>query len=363
MSNLPVFEKLDGTHISYVFEITNSEFKQYLYNMERANDKLIQKREKDMTKELRRIFERTLKRIETNIDGYYKRYADREGISIAEARKRASEFDVRKYEARAKKAVKERDFSDETNEWLRLYNLKMRASREEVMLAQLRLDLLEMYDDIEIVGKRFLTNEALREVERQSGILNGQPIAKEQVIELVNSEAPHGNFSKNVWAVGGHYDVLQKELTNILADLRVDMDGYRKKWKELAKRMNVAESNAKRLVINEERRILHQTDLRMYEENGFDSYVFVSETDSKTCPHCAELNGLTFKQEDASAGVNFPLVHVNCRCSTFGYAIMKRFNLDTGQWEVVGADMGLGLTDALNDPIKRARTGRYAKMA
>lgn len=67
--------------------------------------------------------------------------------------------------------LKERDFSDETNEWLAMYNLKMKTSRLEVLKAEVNLELLKMYDEEHKLVERELCDEYLREIERQKQII------------------------------------------------------------------------------------------------------------------------------------------------------------------------------------------------
>lgn len=49
---------------------------------------------------------------------------------------------------------------------------------------------------------------------------------------------------------------------------------------------------------------------------GFERYEYVCNLDEKTCPVCGRLDGKTFLLKDKQAGVNFPPMHRNCRCTT-----------------------------------------------
>lgn len=327
----PKVVNINGSIVSYVDEITDRQFKQYMYNLERRNDAAIAKRDLTREKLIRDAFDRSTQTLQSNLNGYYMRYANQEGISIAEAKKRADAFDIRAYEEKARIAVMTRDFSDETNEWLRLYNLKMRASREEVMLAEANLEMIKLYDDIEKLGFKGMTEEGIREAKRQAGILNGQPIVKEQVEKIANATFYGNNFSQKIWGYGEHFDSLRKEIFDILTDLNVNFDGYRRSYQTLADRMGVAESHAERLIKTEERRVISRTAVETYKKNGFDAYVYIAEAGS--CDVCSELGGKVFRVKDAQEGVNLSVMHPNCRCSSHGYHIMERFNVETGEWE------------------------------
>ncbi|RAN62233.1 hypothetical protein B8A44_08150 [Dolosigranulum pigrum] len=309
-----------------VDEISDKKLKQKLYNLERKHDNELAKRHINREQLIREYFQRSTNLMRENLERYYMRYASAEGITVAEAKKRASEFDVRKYEKRAAQAVRERDFTPDTNAWLKLYNLKMRASREEVMLAQANLTMIELYDDVEKLGLSAMTEEGMREAQRQAGILGGQPITAEEVQKLVNADFYGNNFSEKIWGRHGHFHKLQRELRNAMTDMHVNMDGYRKNWQYLARRMQVAESHAERLIKTEERRIISDTQKAMYKKHDFEHYIYVAEADA--CEECAPLDGLIFKTEDADQGINFPVMHPNCRCSTYGKHLMEEIEID-----------------------------------
>lgn len=331
---MPTIRTKEGTYVSYVEKITNKQFKQYMYNLERKNNAAIERRGIDKQKKLKEIFEKSTERLENNINRYYANYASKEGISIIEAKKRASEFDIRRWERAAARAVKYKDFTPQTNTWLRLYNLKMRASREEVMLAEAHMDMITMFGEVEELGYRAMTEEALRETQRQAGILSGQPVVKDEVIRLVDSDFYSTNgFSTRIWGGTGHMSKLSRELTEVMTNMHVNQDGYRDNWKALSKRMNVAESNAKRLIITEERRMIAEAQKETYLKNDFEYYVYVAEDGA--CDICAELADLVFEVSEAVSGINYQVMHPFCRCSSYGYKPMERLNATTGQWEAV----------------------------
>ena len=49
--------------------------------------------------------------IQKEIDAFYGRYAGKEGITIAEAKKHVSKLDIEAYSRKAEKYVREKDFS------------------------------------------------------------------------------------------------------------------------------------------------------------------------------------------------------------------------------------------------------------
>lgn len=63
----------------------------------------------------------------------------------------------------------------------------------------------------------------------------------------------------------------------------------------------------------------NKTDMLDYRGSGNDQYEFMATLDDETCPICGALDGKHFKIKDAKIGVNFPPMHLGCRCTTVSY--------------------------------------------
>ncbi len=141
------------------------------YNAERKAQAELIKRDLDRDKVLARIYQESFDRMQREIDGFYMRYAGRNGLTKQEAIKKASEMDVTKFADKAAKAVKEKDFSHATNEWLKVYNLKMKVSRLELLKAELTLEIQNLTAEVNEVFDKARIDEYLNEYKRQAGIL------------------------------------------------------------------------------------------------------------------------------------------------------------------------------------------------
>ena len=75
--------------------------------------------------------------IQQGIDSFYAKYAEKEGITLAQAKQRVSRLDIEEYQRKAAKYVKDRDFSDQANAEMRLYNLTMKINRLEMLKANI----------------------------------------------------------------------------------------------------------------------------------------------------------------------------------------------------------------------------------
>ena len=63
--------------------------------------------EQEYNKRIDQIYEDMLDGVQKEINGFYVRYADKEGITLAEAKKRVSQLDIAAYEKKAKRYVED----------------------------------------------------------------------------------------------------------------------------------------------------------------------------------------------------------------------------------------------------------------
>ena len=176
--------------------------------------KSYQKDEEAYYEEIQEIYADMMERIQKEIDSFYIKYAIKEDISMAEAKKRVSQLDIKAYARKAKKYVRNRDFSDKANEEMRLYNATMKINRLEMLKANIGLELVSGYDELQKYFEQTLTDRTLDEFKRQAGIL-GETITDnaEMVHSIVNASFHNATFSDRIWM---HQDVLKNQLSSLL---------------------------------------------------------------------------------------------------------------------------------------------------
>ena len=305
------------------------------YNAEREAMDAWAKRDLNIEKLTEQVYQSAMQHITDEVDAFYLRYANRNGVSTKEARKRADNMDVTDYFQKAYEAVRDKDFSDEAEEWLRVYNLKMSTSRLELEKAKINLELLKMYSEIENITNEQLEQARLAEIarqtdliakyEEQAGILGnsvGNPA--DRLKGVVNADFYGANFSERIWSRTGHYASLRKELFKSLNNLSVDMMGYRKERNRLMKIFNTSKYESMRLIKTEHQRVNIQTQHNMAMQNDFTHYTYTSEMGA--CSICKALSGKTFKMEDYEMGVTAPLLHPMCKCSVYYHIEMTYSN-------------------------------------
>ena len=277
--------------------------------------KSYQKDEEAYYEEIQEIYADMMERIQKEIDSFYIKYAVKEDISMAEAKKRVSQLDIKAYARKAKKYVRNRDFSDEANEEMRLYNATMKINRLEMLKANIGLELVSGYDELQKYFEQTLTDRTLDEFKRQAGIL-GETITDnaEMAHSIVNASFHNATFSDRIWM---HQDVLKNQLSSLLQTGLIQGRNPRQLAVELRKYFNVGIGNSERLMRTELARVQTAAQKRSFEKNGFEEYEFIAN--GTACEKCAGLDGQHFKIAKMMPGTNAPPMHPNCRCSTAAY--------------------------------------------
>lgn len=290
--------------------------KEYWRDREEKNRKKVIKNEKEYVKQIKEIYQNMLDEIEKEINGFYARYARKEGISMSDARKRVSKTDIEKYERLAKKYVKEKNFSKRANEQMRLYNLTIKVNRLELLKAQISLYMVSGFDDIDKYFNEFLTDEAINEIRRAAGVM-GQSVTEdiaERAKNIVDASFKNATFSERIWM---YQDMLRDELNSLLQSAIIQGQNPNKLAKHLSRRFDVSMSNAQTLMITEVARVQTDVNASCMNESGFEEYEFIAEPTA--CPICRAIDGKHYKVSKMVVASNAPPMHPNCRCAIAPY--------------------------------------------
>ncbi|MFD1670943.1 minor capsid protein [Agrilactobacillus yilanensis] len=79
---------------------------------------------------------------------------------------------------------------------------------------------------------------------------------------------------------------------------------------------DVQRNQIHRLVSTEMAHISEEATARSYEESDIEQYEYMATLESHTCTVCAHLDGEIFKMSEKKEGINYPLIHPHCRCTT-----------------------------------------------
>ena len=311
----------------------------YWLKREQENLKIYITEEAAYQRELQRIYKEMLDACQKDIESFYAKYATAEGISLAEAKKRVANHDVKAFERTAARYVKEKNFSKRANEELRLYNATMKINRLEMLKANIGLETIAGHDKLEKFMAGILKGRTEAELKRQAGIL-GKTIRDnaKTADAIVNGSfrvakvGSRSTFSDRIWQ---YQDLMRQDLGKLLQQGLIQGKNARALTKDLRKYLvgdkegKGATYNVERLMRTELARVQTEAQKQSFERNGFDMYQFicnVNPTKHGTCPVCRRLanedNGLgkgVYLVKNMMPGTNAPPMHPHCRCSTAAY--------------------------------------------
>lgn len=298
----------------------------WLKRMEQLNESLLNKGipyNKAMQKEYRKA----QISLQTDINNFYQRFADNNGIVSLSAAKQVlkagelKEFKwtVEEYIARGKEnAIDQRWMKELENA-----SIRVRLTRLESIQLQLKqhveeLSAKRLAGTTELLGSVYKDGYYRNIFELQKGIGIGASFAKidKRQLEAILSApwAPDGsNFSSRIWTDRVR---LNGELRNIFTQALVRGDTSKQMVQQLQDRLGVSQRNAERLILTESAYFAGQASLAGFKELGVEQYRYTATLDKRTSPTCRDLDGKVFEVADAQPGVNFPPMHVYCRSTT-----------------------------------------------
>lgn len=279
--------------------------------------------------EIERQYKEAQKQIEGQIARWYQRFADNNGITLAQARQYLKGAALKEFQWDVQDYIKYGQDNALMGGWMKeLENAsaKYHISKLEALKIQTQQSLEVMFSKqmgtvTGAMGDIFESGYYHTTYELQKGFNIGWDIAglDQSQIEKVLSKpwAVDGkNFSERIWTNKGKLiSELHGELTqNIMlgADPQKAIDS-------LAKKMNTSKQNAGRLIMTEEAYFSSAAQRDCFNELDVEQYEIVATLDSHTSDICRSLDGKHFPMKDFQAGVTAPPFHVYCRSTTVPY--------------------------------------------
>ena len=277
------------------------------------------KDDRKMKRELAKIYNSSLDDIQRHIDADIQRFAYKEGVSMAEAKKIISKTDVEAFQSTAKRYVKEKNFTPQANKQLRRYNVTMRTSRLELLQARINLDTIVLALEEERLTGEYIKAEAIAEYERQAGILAMSAPAQAQLNTLatavVLSDVSGATFSDRIWA---NQVELRNEVNQAIERALIRGEHPRKSAANIKRLIRdeygKKQRAAERILITETARAQTIAGVEAFKKAEVDKMMWIAEPSA--CPTCSEMDGKVF--DINTTGLTIP-AHPFCRCSYAGY--------------------------------------------
>ncbi len=295
--------------------------------------------------EMEKQYKAAQNELEAQIARWYQRFADSNGISLAQAKQWLKGQDLAEFKWDVKEYIKYGKENAINGAWMQeLENAssKFHISRLEALQIQTQNSLETMFAQQMGTMKKALSDVYASGYYHtayavQQGFGLGWDIAEldQAQIEKVLSKpwAVDGyNFSTRIWnsktkLIGEVHNELSKNLLTG-ADPQKAIDS-------LAKKMGTSKSNAGRLVMTEQAYFSSAAQKDCFNDLDVEEYEIVATLDSHTSDICRSLDGKVFKMSDYKPGVTAPPFHVYCRSTT---APHFKDNFDVGERAARGAD-------------------------
>ncbi|MTD42472.1 phage head morphogenesis protein [Erwinia sp. CPCC 100877] len=293
------------------------------------------KNDKQRMAEIKKRLQDAQDEIQKEIDAQWDNFSNGQKISRSEAMKRAFKMDVEAFARKAKKYVQEKNFSQEANRQLKLYNLTMRVNRLELLKASIGLEIIATFNDLDKYFSGELTAAGLEELKRQAGILGTSVSEKEYsklVEQVINSSfrtSDFPTFSDTLWQ---YQSELKADLDKMLVRGVTQGKNPKQLASELAKYLTKegvenTKYNTQRLMVTETTRVQGGIQKQSYLDAGIEEYGWVIEPNAcKLCKSIAKAGPYLVKEMEI--GKNMIPVHPWDRCSTYPIVDRDKFEQD-----------------------------------
>lgn len=279
--------------------------------------------------EIERQYKEAQKQIEGQISRWYQRFADNNGISLAEARQYLKGAALKEFKWDVQDYIKYGQDNALMGGWMKeLENAsaKYHISKLEALKIQTQQSLEVMFSKqlgtvTGAMGDLFESGYYHTAYELQKGFNIGWDIAglDQSQIEKVLAKpwAVDGkNFSERIW--GNKQKLISEVHGELTQNIMLGADPQ-KAIDSLAKKMKTSRYNAGRLIMTEEAYFSSAAQKDCFEELGVEQFEIVATLDSHTSDICRSLDGKHFPMKDYQPGVTAPPFHVFCRSTTVPY--------------------------------------------
>lgn len=273
-----------------------------------------------------------------SIGGVDNAYSAVNAMDIADYENEARNLVMQGAQLRAQgKHVTFASFSDEVNRRMKVYNATMRINRLEYLKSQVGLHLTEANMKIANEMQDRLTDNYIKEVKRQSGILgktlqyNTALIANDNVAKIIMASTEGANWSQRLWL---NQDALKAQLDTVIANGIITGQSNQAMAKRLRDQVKSTVKNhayvTERLARTETARVQYEAQVDSIKAADYRYVKWYAEPGAcRVCQRIADND-----EYDLGVGV-FPVdevpeipIHPNCRCSISAYWIEKEKHSD-----------------------------------
>ncbi|MDD3251935.1 MAG: minor capsid protein [Lachnospiraceae bacterium] len=277
-------------------------------------------------KDVQEQFRRASNSIQMDIERWYMRLAENNGVSYAGAKKLLKKGELEEFKWDVSQYIKAGEENAVDQRWMK--ELENASARHHIsyleamkLQAQQHAELISAeYEGgmTDFLHKSYADRYYHTAFEMAKGTGIGSSLARldDKRIDKVirQSWAQDGtNFSDRIWK---NKQKLVNSLHTDLTQSIIRGESPQKAIDSLAKTMNVSRAQAGRLIMTESAAIASAAQKDSLRELGVEQYEILATLDSHTSEICQELDGKVFDMKDYEVGVTAPPFHPNCRSTT-----------------------------------------------
>lgn len=279
--------------------------------------------------EMEKQYREAQKELEAAIDKWYRRFAENNNISMAEARKWLTGKDLKEFRWTVEEYIAYGEEHAVSGRWakeLENASAKYHISRLEALKIQTQQALERLFTSqnktiTDTLSDVFRTGYYRTAFELQKGFEIGFDVGQIDndylAKVLAKPWAVDGkNFSERIW---NNKEKLINELHSELSRNIITGADPQKAIDAISHKLDVSKANAGRLVMTEEAYFSSMAQKECFEDLDVEEYEIVATLDNRTSEICQEMDGQHFPMKDFEAGVTAPPFHVNCRSTTCPY--------------------------------------------
>lgn len=286
---------------------------------------------------MKTVYRNSLMDIQKEIEAFYGRYAENNNLTLQEVNKRlnpdelkSAKYEIKKYYDDIDKLVRNKDgivdvsllrkYKDE----LRLQSAKAYMSRlEEIKLKMknivVNLAIEESKDFTKELEKIYNTtySKTSYQIDKGLGFSEGFVAPDNETLnEAIHEKWLGLNYSDRIWKDKGK---LIDSLNTTFLQGVAQGHNPRKIAQNMSDKYQSNYYNCERLARTEFIHITNLATYNSYKEHKIEKYQFLCALDERTCPICGSLDNEIFDLKYKNEGINYPVMHPNCRCTTVPY--------------------------------------------
>lgn len=297
------------------------------------NDRFLQTKEDGLSdalqefKKLNSITQYALEKQLSQIQAFYQKYANTNGLSLQDAKKQLTDRELKAFKLTLKEYTKLAQQKNLSNKQIKLLDnasIRSRLSRIEALWVHTQQFAEEMAADMNaemtaFLSKQYQSSYYQAAYNTQSLMGNYQTfrqVPKQQVLAAIQEPWNALNYSERIWRQRDTLIIkLQQEITRSF----IAQEASERTTERISQAFNTQTSNVRRLVETETAYIQEKALINSFMELNVKQYQILATLDKHTSSTCRHLDKKVVNVSDCKLGVTAPPFHPYCRSTMIPY--------------------------------------------